>query len=145
MFLMFSHVAAGIHPMQASPQNCYFGLTLPSVYARLLCNLSGFRRRLYAALAFSTWLVSRLQGCACVGGGLPASGPSDSVLAGHQLHGAPGPIWAAAQDPALHLRAGGSDRGRWPTHALSVCGPGSFRRRQNHLHGHPVWPQTRPR
>ena len=142
---MFSHMAADAHPMQASLQNLYFGLTLPSVNARRLCNLSGFRLTPAAALALSTWLVSWLQGCACVSGGLPASGPSDSVLAGHQLHGAPGPFWAPAQDPALHFRGGGSDRGGWATHALSVCGPWPFGRRQNHLHGHPFWPKTRPR
>ena len=80
-----------------------------------------------------------------VGGGLPASGPSNSVLGGHRLHSHSGPIGTAAPDFTIHLRSGGGERRGWGAGALPVCCVGTLGSRQNHFHGHPVWPQARCR
>ena len=76
---------------------------------------------------------------------LSPSCPSDRDLAGHQLQGDPGPFWAAAPDLALHFRGGGSQGRRWGPCALSVCCFGPLGSWEDHLHGHPVRPQTRLR
>ncbi len=58
VFLMFSHVAADVHPMQASPHYSYFGLALLLVFVRLLCSLKGFKLTPAAALALSNQFIS---------------------------------------------------------------------------------------